>query len=141
MLFLSKGPNGPVSCSLAVCMTLTFTKVALACRSHFLLPDLYKTYLCADEIETSTSSQTKPRAFEILKTGSGVQIPAPLGPKWYSNAPPHRPICLPNAPPKEQSSSIPVVCKKACNKVCKILIQDGKRFSLIDAGYALHGTL
>ena len=89
VLFLNKGLNGPVSCSLAVCMTLTFIKVALACRSHFLLPDLYKTYLCADEIETSTSSQGKPQAFELLKIGSGVQIPAPLGPKWYSNEPYH----------------------------------------------------
>ena len=114
MLFLSKGLIGPVSCNLAVCMTLTFIKVALACRSHFLLPDLYKTYLCADEIETSTSSQGKPQAFELLKIGSGVQIPAPLGPKWYSNALPYLRICLPNATPKEQSSSIPVVGNKAC---------------------------
>ena len=43
-----------------------------------------------------------------------VHIPAPLGPKWCSNALPYRGICLSNAPPKEQSSSTPVIFNKAC---------------------------
>ena len=44
----------------------------------------------------------------------------PLGPKWCSNA----------LPPKEQSSSVPVVCNKACvhSQYTETSIQDGKLF-------------
>ena len=38
----------------------------------------------------------------------------PIGPKWCSNALPYRRICLSNAPAKEQSPSVPLVCNKDC---------------------------
>ena len=73
----------------------------------------------------------KPRAFELLKIGS-FKFPPP-GPKWCSKSLPHRRICLSNAPPKEQSSSVPVVCHKACaySRYAETLIQDGN---------TVHGT-
>jgi len=60
-------------------------------------------------------------------------------PKWCSNALPYRRISLSNAPPKEHSSSVPVVCNKACaySLYAETLIQD----AVLDAGYAVHGTL
>ena len=49
----------------------------------------------------------KPRAFELRRLDRSNS--RPLGPKWCSNAPPYRRICLSNAPPKEQSLSAPVM--------------------------------
>ena len=76
--------------------------------------------LRGEQIETSThpSGQTPGTwTFEDFR---------PLGPKWCSNDLP----CLPNAPPKEQSSSVPVVCNKAYIylRCAETLIQDRKLF-------------
>ena len=54
----------------------------------------------------------KTQAFELLKIERFKS--RPLEPKWGSNTQPYRRICLSNAPPKEQSSSPPVVFNKAC---------------------------
>ena len=51
-----------------------------------------------------------------------------LGPKWCSSAIPYCGICLSNAPPQDQSSSLPVVCDKAStySRYAETKIQEGK---------------
>ena len=51
--------------------------------------------------------------------------------------------CLSNAPPKEQSSLVAVVCNKACHKVYITVRGDinSRWKATLDAGYSVHGTL
>ena len=78
----------------------------------------------------------KPWAFQLLKVGSfkfdpsgqnKVQIPYHIVG-----------FCLSNATPKEQSSSVPVVCSKAFaySRYAETSIQ-----AILDATLAIHGTL
>ena len=65
---------------------------------------------------------------------------SPLGPKWCSNALAYRQVCLSNAPPKEQFSSVPVVCNKACTFAVRG-DTNSRWKGILDAGYAVHCTL
>ena len=68
----------------------------------------------------------KPRAFKLLI----VQNPAPSGQNGVQMPYPIAGFCETNAPPKEQSSSVPVVCNKTCvhSRYTETWIQDGKLF-------------
>ena len=59
-----------------------------------------------------------------------IQIPAPSGQNGVQMPYPIVRFCLSNAPPKEQSSSVPVVCNKACvySRYAETSIQDVKLF-------------
>ena len=82
--------------------------------------------LCADQIETSTPPPPGISTFEDWI----VQIPDPSGQNGVQMPYSIVGFCLTNAPPKEQSSSVPVVCNKACvhSRYTETSIQDGKLF-------------
>ena len=106
--------------SYVICVACLFRFIALITSYVTCLALLVSTWglkdeLCADQLETSTSAPP-PRAnpghlnfWRLDRSNS-----RPLWPKWCSNALPYRRICLSNAPPKEQSSSAPVIFNKAC---------------------------
>ena len=72
----------------------------------------------------------KPWAFELLKIGSFKFPPPPSAQNGFQMPYPIVGFCLSNVPPKEQSSSVPVVCNKACvySRYTETSIQDGKLF-------------
>lgn len=84
----------------------------------------------------------KPRTFELLKIElfkfrvpsgqNGVQMPYPI--VGFHD--------LSNAPPKEKSSSVPVVDNKASVCIFTVCRDISSRWkAILDAGYAVHGTL
>ena len=85
--------------------------------------------LCANQIGTS---HFPPGQTPYIWTFEDwiVQIPAPSGQNGVQM--PYRIVgfFLSNAPPKKQSSLVPVVCDKACiySRYAETLIQDGKLF-------------
>ena len=59
-----------------------------------------------------------------------VQVPSPSGQNGVQMPYPIVGFCLSNAPPKEQSYSVPVVCNKACaySQYAETSMQDEKLF-------------
>ena len=103
------------------------------------MPHVLILYLCADQVETSTSPPPRANLGHLNFSRLDRSNSRPLGPKWCSNVLPCRRILSVKCPPKEQSSSVPVVCNKACvhSRYKETSVQDGKLFWRLATRYTV----